>query len=232
VKTLHIPMYILDFFNLEHIELLEYIIAGIFGLVSRLGFRGIIEAIFVDNYATMGGEDPTQGSSFPVKTGGVATTNTSDEGLQEKGKQIGGSGSSAGNRQLESESSRSPEDSKTQKGGESSSGVDTQGTGKSSSENYSVGKHVAERYTKIYDNIIKDLVKEVKALSFSMDETKDDEEWKKMKEMFDTNMEQIQMINEEAAKELKKLVSSDTNSSATKRDLADVDKEEKGGRAC
>jgi NADH:ubiquinone oxidoreductase subunit 3 (subunit A) len=65
VKTLHIPMYILNFLNLEDIESLEYIIAGIFGIVSRLGLRGLIEGIFVDNYATMGGEDPTQGSSSP-----------------------------------------------------------------------------------------------------------------------------------------------------------------------
>jgi len=63
VKTLDIPTYILNFFNLqENLELLEYIIAGIFGLVSRLGFKGLIEGIFLDNYATMGGEDPIQGS--------------------------------------------------------------------------------------------------------------------------------------------------------------------------
>ncbi len=52
VKTLNIPTYILNFFNLqENLELLEYIIAGIFGLVSRLGFKGLIEGIFMDNYA-------------------------------------------------------------------------------------------------------------------------------------------------------------------------------------
>lgn len=55
VKTLHIPTYILNLFNLENIEFLEYIIAGFFGLVSRLGFKGVVEGIFLDNYATMGG---------------------------------------------------------------------------------------------------------------------------------------------------------------------------------
>jgi hypothetical protein len=92
VKILHIPTYILNLFNLENIELLEYIIVGFFGLVSRLGFRGLIEGIFVDNYATMGGENPTQGSSSPLdsKTGSVGSTGTSDDGLSENDRQTGG----------------------------------------------------------------------------------------------------------------------------------------------
>ena len=68
VKTLHIPMYILNFLNLENVEILELelesIIAGIFGLVSRLGARGIVEDIFdKNNFTARGGEDPTQGNA-------------------------------------------------------------------------------------------------------------------------------------------------------------------------
>src|SRR5690606_2701059 len=62
VKTLGIPMFILSFLCLENSELLQYIVAGMFGVVSRLGFKGNLEEISNINYATMG-EDPTNGSS-------------------------------------------------------------------------------------------------------------------------------------------------------------------------
>ena len=102
VKTLNIPAQALKIFYLENLvprgllertsppglEILEYIIAGIFGLFSILALRGIFEEIFVNNYATMGGEDPTQGSSSLLgsKTGGVgaAATNTSDDAYRRK----------------------------------------------------------------------------------------------------------------------------------------------------
>ena len=71
VKTLGIPMYILNFLNLENIEGLEVIILGLAGLVSRLGFKDLVEEIFIGNYATMGSEDPTQESSPDSKTGGA-----------------------------------------------------------------------------------------------------------------------------------------------------------------
>jgi hypothetical protein len=188
VKTLDIPTYILNFFNLqENLELLEYIIAGIFGLVSRLGFKGLIEGIFLDNYATMGGEDPIQGSISGSKPGGVGgsgsgnvsgstsgrTSDTSGNNLPEKGKQIEGSGS--GDKKLES----SPENvSKTEKEGESSLGVDTpqQEGGQSSSENYIPGKHRAQRFTSIYGNLAKHLSEEMEVLSVSMNEAKSDDE--------------------------------------------------------
>jgi NADH:ubiquinone oxidoreductase subunit 3 (subunit A) len=203
VKTLHIPTYILNFFNLENLEILEYIIAGIFGLVSRLGFRGIVEGIFVDNYATMAGEDPTQGSSSPLgsKIGDVGTTNTSNDDLPEKG-----SGSSDGNKQLESESSpKGVSDTQTQKEGESSS------------TNYSYEKYRAERYTKVYDSAVKNLVEEVKNLTLSMEKTEDDEEWKKLSDQRNDSMDLIKMVTQASTEEVKKLVSLDTNSTTTKR---------------
>ena len=63
MKILHIPTHILDIFNIESVELLEYVIAGFFGLVSRLTLKGMVEGIPVDNYATMGGENSTQGGN-------------------------------------------------------------------------------------------------------------------------------------------------------------------------
>lgn len=128
VKTQGIPLYILNIFGLDTGGILEYIIAGIFGLVLKLGLKGAIELITENTYATMGGEDPTEGSNSPLdsKSGGVrtSTTDTSDDGLPVKDRQ---SGSSKGNK-LESEST--PEgisNTQTQRGDESSSGVNTQG---------------------------------------------------------------------------------------------------------
>ena len=228
VKTLHIPTYILNFFNLENLEILEYIIAGIFGLVSRLGFRGIVEGIFVDNYATMGGEDPTQGSSSPLgsKTGDVGTTNASNEDLPAKG-----SGPSDGNKQKEGKSS-SGIDTQTQKEAESSSGVDTQiqESGQSPSTNYSYEKSRAERYTKVYDSAVKNLVEEVKNLTISMEKTEDDEEWKKLRDQRNDSMDLIELVTQASTEEVKKLVSLDTNSTTAKRefDTVEPEKQEEG----
>jgi len=232
VKTLHIPMYILNFLNLENIELLEYILLGIFGLVSRWGFIGIIEGVFIDNYATIGSEDPTQGSSSPLgdgsKPGGVIVTDTSDGDLPEKDRQRGGSSSSDNNKELESESS--PEGvSNTQRGGESSSALDaqTQEAGESFSRNFSGGKYTAERFTKVFDNTIKNLVEEVKNLTISMEKTENDEEWKKLRDQRDNNMDIIRLVSEASADEVKKLVSEDTNSTAIKRNWDALEKEKK-----
>jgi NADH-ubiquinone oxidoreductase chain 3 len=184
VKTLNIPTYILDFFGLEKLELLEYIIAGFFGLVSRLGFRGIVEGIFLENYATMGGEDPTQGSSLGDSSGTMGSVGGTDtSNLPEKGKQKASS-SSDGNRQLEGKSS--PESStqkqgesssvaSTQKQGESSPGASTQvqGSGESSSTSYK--KHRAERFTKIFGNQIDELIEEIKKLNIKMEKASDEE---------------------------------------------------------
>ena len=45
VKTLHIPTYILNLFNVEDIEMLEYLILGVFGLIFRLGIKGVVEVV-------------------------------------------------------------------------------------------------------------------------------------------------------------------------------------------
>jgi hypothetical protein len=173
VKTQGIPSYILNLFGLEAGEVLDYTIAGVFGLVFKLGLKGVIELITENTYATMGGEDPTQGSNSPLdsKPGGVRATDSSDDGLAVKDRQ---SGSTKGNK-LES----NPEgisNTQTQRGGESSSGVDTQGADQSSSTNSSHEKYIAERFVKVYGNLIKDLVDEVKTLNISMQKTEDHEE--------------------------------------------------------
>jgi hypothetical protein len=168
VKTLGICMYILNFFNLENIELLEYIIVGIFGLVSRLGFRGIVEAIFADNYATMGGEDPTQESSSPLdsKTGSAGTTDASNDDLPEKGKQREGSSGSS------SDGDNSPErNTETQKGAGSSSGVDTQ------TQEADKGKATSSTMlVKSFGGTVNRLIEEVKNLNLSMEKAQTDEE--------------------------------------------------------
>src|SRR5690348_9257639 len=181
VKTLHIPTYILNLFNLENIEFLEYIIAGFFGLVSRLGFKGIVEGIFVDNYATMGGEDPIQGNSSPLgsKTGSVGTTGTSSKDLSENDRQTGSSSRSDDNRQLESESSPESNTQKQKEGG-SSSKVDTQTeeiaqslSTNSSRPRYAYG---ARQMQKSLDGTATKLIEEIKALTISMEKTQDDDE--------------------------------------------------------
>ena len=165
VKTLHVPMSILNFLNLENLESLEYIILGFLGLVSGLGLKGLAEGIFIDNYATMGGEDPTQKSSSGSKAGGVGATDTSEGDFPER------QSSSDGDRQSESKSSP---DSNTQ----DATGVDTQ-MQESSSSNPSGRRQkysTAERLAKVFDKTIANLVEEAKNLSISMDKAKDDEE--------------------------------------------------------
>lgn len=180
MKILHIPTYILDIFNLESTELLEYIIAGFFGLISRLSLKGIVEEIFVDNYATMGGEgeNSTQGgnSSLGSKRGDVNGTNTLNCDLPEKDKQ-GGSNSSGGNKPLESESSpEGASNTQTQNGGDSSPGVDTQkqGAGQSSPTYSPITQFRAKRFTKVFGHLLNDLVEDVKKLTIEMDQVKDD----------------------------------------------------------
>lgn len=169
VKTLHIPTYILNLFNLENIEFLEYIIAGFFGLVSRLGFKGIVEAIFVDNYATMGGEDPTQGSSSQLgsKTGSVGTTGTSSNDLSENDRQTG------------SESSPESSTQKQKEGGSSSElGTQTQNIGQSFSTNSSRPRYAygARQMQKSLDGTATRLIEEIKNLTICMEKTQDDDE--------------------------------------------------------
>jgi hypothetical protein len=154
VKTLGISMYILNIFNVENIELFDYIIAGIFGLVSRLGFRGIVEAIFADNYATMGGEDPTQGSSSPLdsKTGSVGTA--SNDNLPEKGKQKEGTPSPDGDKELENSSEKNSETQEADKGKSTSSSL----------------------LVKAYGGTVERLIEEVKNLNISMENAQSDDE--------------------------------------------------------
>jgi group I intron endonuclease len=234
VKILHIPTYILGIFNLESLELLEYIIAGFFGLVSRLSLKGIVEGIFVDNYATMGGENPTQGgnSSLGSKGAGVSGTNTLNSDLAEKGKQ-GGSNPSGGNKPLESESSpEGASNTQTQSGGDSSPGVDTQkeGAGQSSSTYSPVAQFMAKRYTKIYDGLVNNLVEEVKRLTLEMDKAKDDQQkWDDLSSKREENFQQIQMVTEASAEEMKKYIPRDTSSTAAKRDLGDAALDKKEG---
>lgn len=226
VKTLHIPTYILNLFNLENIEFLEYIIAGFFGLVSRLGFKGIVEAIFVDNYATMGGEDPTQGSSSQLgsKTGSVGTTGTSSNDLSENDRQTG------------SESSPESSTQKQKEGGSSSElGTQTQNIGQSFSTNSSRPRYAygARQMQKSLDGTATRLIEEIKNLTICMEKTQDDDEWKRLKQMKDSNLDDLQMLTAASAEEVKKLVSIETDSTASavaKRDFdaVEVDKKEEG----
>jgi NADH-ubiquinone oxidoreductase chain 3 len=192
VKTLGIPMYILNFLNLENIEGLEVIILGLAGLVSRLGFKDLVEEIFIGNYATMGGEDPTQESSPDSKTGGVGATDISDGDISEKDGQSSSDGdiskkdgqsssdgdiskkdgqsSSDGNRQPKSGSSAYID---AQTGAEPLSKVDTQKQ-ESSSNNSSNYASLMQR--KALDGLIGSLVEEVKSLNISMNSAKNDEE--------------------------------------------------------
>lgn len=237
VKTLHIPTYILNLFNLENIELLEYIIAGFFGLVSRLGFKGIVEGIFVDNYATMGGEDPIQGNSSPLgsKTGSVGTTGTSSKDLSENDRQTGSSSRSDDNRQLESESSPESNTQKQKEGG-SSSKVDTQTeeiaqslSTNSSRPRYAYG---ARQMQKSLDGTATKLIEEIKALTISMEKTQDDDEWKRLKLIKDINLDDLQMLTAASAEEVKKLVTIETDSTASnvaKRDFDAVEVDKKEG---
>ena len=202
VKTLQIPMYILNFLNLEDIEWLEYIIAGFFVIVSKLGLRGLIEGAFVDNYATMGGEAPTQGSSSPLgsKTGGVGTTEVSG--------------------------------SNTQKGGGSSSGADTQtpGAGQSSSTKTPVNPidYSAKRKAVVFDKAVQMLIEDVKNLNISMQKTEDDKKWADLRDQVDETMEMIKMVSKASSEEVQKWVSVETtNSTATKRDYDDLETEKK-----
>lgn len=237
VKTLHIPTYILNLFNLENIELLEYIIAGFFGLVSRLGFKGIVEGIFVDNYATMGGEDPIQGNSSPLgsKTGSVGTTGTSSKDLSENDRQTGSSSRSDDNRQLESESSPESNTQKQKEGG-SSSKVDTQTeeiaqslSTNSSRPRYAYG---ARQMQKSLDGTATKLIEEIKALTISMEKTQDDDEWKRLKLIKDINLDDLQMLTAASAEEVKKLVTIETDSTVSnvaKRDFYAVEVDKKEG---
>lgn len=237
VKTLHIPTYILNLFNLENIEFLEYIIAGFFGLVSRLGFKGIVEGIFVDNYATMGGEDPIQGNSSPLgsKTGSVGTTGTSSKDLSENDRQTGSSSRSDDNRQLESESSPESNTQKQKEGG-SSSKVDTQTeeiaqslSTNSSRPRYAYG---ARQMQKSLDGTATKLIEEIKALTISMEKTQDDDEWKRLKLIKDINLDDLQMLTAASAEEVKKLVTIETDSTVSnvaKRDFDAVEVDKKEG---
>jgi len=231
VKILHIPTHILDIFNIESGEFLEYVIAGFFGLVSRLTLKGMVEGIPVDNYATMGGENSTQvgNSSLGSKRGDVSGTNTLNCDLPEKDKQ-GGSNSPGGDKLLESESSpEGASNTQTQNGGDSSPGVDTQKQGASQSPStYSpIAQSIAERYTKLYDNMVKGLMEDVKKLTLEMEKAKDDpQKLDDLGSRRDQSLEQIQMVTQASAEEMKKYIPRDTSSTATKRDLHTLDKEE------
>jgi len=205
VKTLGISMYILNIFNVENIELFDNIIAGIFGLVSRLGFRGIVETLFTGNYATMGGEDPTQGSSSPLdsKTGSVGTA--SNDNLPEKGKQKQGTPSSDGDKELENSSDKNSETQEADKGKSTSSSL----------------------LVKAYGGTVERLIEEVKNLNISMENAQSDEEWRKLRDQRDNSITHIEMLSQASSEEIRKLVYSDSNSSVTKRDFDAVEKENK-----
>lgn len=203
VKTLGIPMYILNFFNLENVEFLHYMIIGTFGLFSRLTLKGLLEEIFlVDTYATMGGEYPTQGDTSGSKPG--VATNTSDMDSPENA-------------------------SSTPKGGETLSDADrqTQEADQSSSTNSSIKKSVSERYTKIFDNMVKELSDEIKNLSASIEKAETEAEKGRLGELKDESLAQLQMVSKASADELEKTLAKN-NSTVVKRELLSIDKEEDG----
>ena len=89
VKTLHIPTYILNFFNVEDIEILEYIILGVLGLILRLGIKGVVDEIPTELYATTGGgdgEEPWKNKDYPGSNPHGSSGGSGDS-LPDKGKQ-------------------------------------------------------------------------------------------------------------------------------------------------
>jgi len=221
VKTLGIPMYILNLLNLENIEGLEVIILGLAGLVSRLGFKDLVEEIFIGNYATMGGEDPTQESSPDSKTGGVGATDISDGDISKKD----GQSSSDGNRQPKSGSSAYID---AQTGAEPLSKVDTQKQ-ESSSKNSSPINYTAPMKRKAFDNLLGSLVEEVKGLTISMNNANNDEEWNKLRDRVDGTLDAIELVSEASAEEVKKEMASQERGLPSKRDIDAVEKAKNEG---
>lgn len=223
VKTLGIPMYILNLLNLENIEWLEAIILWLAGLVSISGSKGLVQEIFINNYATMGGEDPTptQESSSGSQTGGVGATNTSDGDIPEKGRQS----LSDGNRQPKSGSSPHID---AQTGAETSS--NTQKEESSSSEPQNRKYSSAKQLGKALGSSMGKLGDQVKNLSISMDKANDDE-WEKLKLERDEAFDTINMVAVDHADQVKKEVlnSGETTSQRPKRGSDAVEKEENEG---
>ena len=80
---------------------------------------------------------------------------------------------------------------------------------------------------KAFGGSVNRLIEEVKNLNLSMEKAQTDEEWRKFRDQRDANIEHIQMLSQASAEEVKKLISSDSNSSASKRDIDFVEKENK-----
>lgn len=226
VKTLHIPMYILNIFGIENTEFLQNIIAGIFGLITRLVSRGIIEEIFVnkDNYATMGGNPPLDdGSGNNPIIGGGAGGSSSGSG---SGNSSSGSGSSEGDGQK-----NSPENNKEGEGSSVSSGIDKtpQEVGKSPSADNSAAwrKYKAERYQKLMSKLSNTLSEDMKNLTLNMEKAEDDAEWKKMNDNRDNILDMMNMVNKSSMEETQKILPKDTDSTVSKRNYEEVEKEKK-----
>ncbi len=120
----------------------------------------------------------------------------------------------------------------------SSSKVDTQTeeiaqslSTNSSRPRYAYG---ARQMQKSLDGTATKLIEEIKALTISMEKTQDDDEWKRLKLIKDINLDDLQMLTAASAEEVKKLVTIETDSTASnvaKRDFdaVEVDKKEEGG---
>jgi hypothetical protein len=75
--------------------------------------------------------------------------------------------------------------------------------------------------------MVKGLMEDVKKLTLEMEKAKDDpQKLDDLGSRRDESLEQIQMVTQASAEEMKKYIPGDTNSTATKRDLDTLDKEE------
>jgi hypothetical protein len=167
---------ILYLFGIDSLEFIENIIVGISGLISKLGFRGIIEGIEIDifgkgkNYAMMG-EDPTQSSSHNTGIGNrLDTTDTSKSDLPEKNKQG----------DVESDKQKSPSKSDKQvenlSDSEKQKGSTQSNKQNESSSKWDIKRYRAERFRSIYDKMANDAADDAKKFAVNMEKAQDDQE--------------------------------------------------------
>lgn len=248
VKTLGIPMFILSFLCLENSELLQYIVAGMFGVVSRLGFKGILEEISNINYATMG-EDPTNGSSpsYGVARGSGDSDlpQGQDKGSSESGTEMADESSSESDTERVDRDTAAPGESSSQGSttagaaaapGESSSQGNTQGSsaeGNIPSQNRVRGSYASERLARSFSRQVDRYHEEIKSLKSKMNNIKDEKVLAEMEEELARIMEDMSLAGSTARDYIassKSIVdgrnaSSSSSTSATVRKIGEVESE-------
>jgi hypothetical protein len=224
VKKLGIALYILCNFNLENTEYTLYFIAGLIGLIARLGLKGIVEEIILSSsHMTMGGS-PSIGSSQGVDGSSLSATVLPDSGTPTPVAPVAPAPAPASSAPAPASSAPAPAPTPASPTAPTptvttptATAVPTAPAAPTAPSAY------ATRMATVFQNEIKRVSDDIKVISSKMANCEDENKKMQMEDEINESLERLSMLSISTVEELKKTVPGLDSINSNKRDSDFVD---------